>query len=81
MIIQWLSPVSTDFDLDQAEEDFNFITEWDPDIDLEQVIYNIVRDNFAVDGEEYYDITPGIEIAAQALRNRIGGVQLRMELD
>lgn len=81
MIIQWTKIITTDFNLDQAQEDFNFISELHPNEDPEQIICDAVNANFSVDDEEYSDILPGFEIAVQALRKRIGGVQLRMELD
>ena len=81
MIVKWTNEFQTDFDLEQAEEDFNFVLQVDPTIDLDSAIYAAVNANFICDGEEYLNIQPAIEICAKALRERIGGVQMRMELN
>ena len=80
MIVEWTNTFTGDFDLDQAQEDFNEILYWNPDKDPEIAIYDAVEANWAYDGEEYIDTSEAIEICAQALRERIGGVQMQMEL-
>lgn len=81
MIIKWTANFATDFDLDQAEEDFRFIMEQNPNKDPESAIYDVVEANWSCDGEEYINTYEGIENCAKALRERIGGVQMRMELN
>ena len=81
MIIEWANTFKVDFDLDQAQEDYNQIMYWNPSTYAETAIYDAVEANWYCDGEEYIDTNPAIEIAAKALRERIGGVQMKMELD
>lgn len=81
MKITWTNTFSVDFDLDQAEEDYRCILKWIPDKDPEAAIYDAIEANWACDGEEYTDTHPAIEQCAKALRQRLGGVQMRMELD
>lgn len=81
MKVTWTNTFTVDFDLDQAEEDFKQMTYWNPQIDINTVIYDAVEANWACDGEEYIDTAPAIEQCAKALRARIGGVQMKMELD
>jgi len=81
MKIEWTNTFTVDFDLEQAVEDFRSILEWNPETDPDSAIYHAVEANWACDGEEYIDTTPGIELAAKAVREAIGGVQMRMELD
>ena len=82
MIIEWTGTFTTDFDLDQAEEDFRFIIEQNPE-EPDKAIYDAVEANwvFDCDSEEYIDTSEAIEICANALRERIGGIQMKMELD
>ena len=79
MKIEWTNTFTYYFDLDQAQEDFNAIMEWNPDKDPEQAIFDAVYENFNMDGEEYINTEEAISIAAKALRERIGGVQMEME--
>lgn len=79
--VTWTNTFTTDFDLDQAQEDFEQILYWNPHEDIEKAIYDAVENNWYFDGEEYIDTHPAIEQCAKALRERIGGVQLKMELN
>lgn len=79
MKVTWTNTFTVDFDLDQAEEDFRHILEWSPNKDPETAIYDAIEANWACDGEEYIDTAPAIEQCAKALRERIGGVQIKME--
>jgi len=81
MIITWTNTFSTTFDLDQAEEDFRFIMEQIPHKDPDTAIYDAVEANWTCDWdtEEFCDTAPAIEQCAKALRERIGGIQMRME--
>ena len=81
MKVTWTNTFTTDFDLDKAQEDFNYILYWNPKADIDQAIYDAIEENWGFDGEEYIDTNPAIEQCAQALRKRIGGVQLEMELN
>lgn len=80
MKVTWTDTFTTEFDLDQAEEDFRFIMEQNPE-EPDKAIYDAVEANWAFDGEDYIDASSAIEQCAKALRERIGGVQMRMELD
>ena len=80
MKVTWTNTFTVNFDLDQAQEDFNHIREWNPDIDPEKAIYDAVEANWIFGGEEYVDTQPAIEQCAKALRERIGGIQMEMEL-
>lgn len=81
MKIEWTVTCQTDFDLEQAIEDFNFIVEQNPE-EPDKAIYDAVEANWACDWDinEYIDTQPGIKIAAKALREAIGGVQMQMDL-
>ena len=81
MKVTWTNTFTVDFDLDQAQEDFNAILYWKPDTDIDEAIYSAVEANWHCDGEEYLDTHPAIEQCAKALRARIGGVQMEMELN
>lgn len=80
MKVTWTNTFETEFDLDQAEEYFNQIME-DYDTDIDTAIYQAVETawNYEYD-EEFIDTTPAIEQCAKALRERVGGVQMRMDL-
>ena len=82
MKVTWTNTFTTEFDLDQAEEDFHFIMEQNPE-DPDKAIYDAVEANWMCewDIEEFGDTSPAIEQCADALRKRIGGVQLEMELN
>lgn len=80
MKVTWTNTFEAEFDLDQAQEDFNFIM-GNYGTDIDTAIYKAVEANWACDGEEYIDTSEAIEICADALRKRIDGVQMRMELD
>lgn len=80
MKVEWTNTFTADFDLDQAQQDFYDIMDCDPDKDPDTAIYDAVEDNWSCDGEEYIDTSEAIEICAKALRERVGGVQLQMEL-
>lgn len=81
MKVTWTNTFTTEFDLDQAQEDFNQILCWNPNTDIDKAIYDAVEANWACDWniEEYCNTSPAIEQCAKALRERIGGVQMRME--
>ena len=81
MKVTWTNTFTVDFDLDQAQEDFREILYWNPNKDPEDAIYDAIEANWACDGEEYIDTSKAIETCAKALRERIGGVQLKMELN
>ena len=81
MKVTWTNTFTVDFDLDQAEEDFRELMYWNPEGEPDNAIYEAVEENWHCDGEEYIDTHPAIEQCAKALRERIGGIQMRMELD
>ena len=81
MIITWTNTFRTDFDIDYAIDVFNGIIRRDPFTDLNSAIYEAVEFSIYFDGAEYIDYSDAIEAAAKAMRERIGGVQMRMELD
>ena len=80
MKVTWTNTFTADFNLDQAEEDFRFIMEQNPE-EPDKAIYDAVEANWACDWaiEEYADTSSAIEQCAKALRERIGGVQMSME--
>ena len=82
MTIEWTNTFKQDYDLDWGEETFNELLKRYHNKDPESLIYDAVERTFYFeDGGEYIDYYKAIEIAAKALRERIGGVQMRMELD
>ena len=81
MKVTWTNTFSVDFDLDQAEEDFRHILEWNPNKDPETAIYDAVEANWYSGYDEIVDVSPAIEQCAKALRERIGGVQMEMNFD
>ena len=80
MKVTWTNTFTVDFDLDQAQEDFREIMYRNPS-DPNKAIYDAVEANWYFDGEEVVDTDEAIEICAKALRERVGGVQLEMELN
>lgn len=80
MEINFTITYTAQFDEEQAEEDFRFIMEQNPE-DPDKALYDAVEANLA--WPRYVDDCPDevVETAATALRKRIGGIQLRMELD
>ena len=80
MKVTWTNTFEAEFDLDQAEEDFRFIMKQNPE-EPDKAIYDAVEANWMCDWniEEFGDTSPAIEQCAKALRERIGGVQIRME--
>ena len=81
MIVTWTNTFTIEFDLDQAEEDFRHMLEWEPDKDSETAIYDAVEANWYFGHDDIVDASPAIEQCAKALRERIGGIQMRMELN
>lgn len=81
MDINFTIPYTAHFDLDQAEEDFCQILFWKPHANPDCAIYDAVDDN--LDWPNNQDEYPNevVEIAAKALRARVGGVQLKLDLD
>lgn len=69
-------------DLDDAFDDYTTIMEWDTYRDPDEVIYDVIERNLIVpkDASEHMPQSV-IEEFAKALRIRIGGVQMWMELD
>ena len=69
-------------DMDDAFDDYNSIMEWNPQIDPNEAIYDAINENLIV-SDDAFELTPQsvIETFANALRTRIGGVQMRMELN
>lgn len=69
-------------DLNDAFDDYNTIMEWNPQMDPDKVIYDAIEGNLIVsnDASEYMPQSV-IEEFASALRTRIGGIQMRMELE
>lgn len=81
MIITWTNTFRQDFDIDYAIEVFNGIIRRDPSKDLNSAIYDAVELSMYYEGAEYIDYSDAIEAAAKTMRERIGGVQMEMELD
>ena len=81
MDIEFTLTYNAYFDLDQAEEDFREILYWHPETDVDKALYDAVEQNIIWPTE--VDDLPNevVETAATALRRRIGGVQMEMELD
>lgn len=69
-------------DLNDAFDDYNTIMEEDIYHDPDMTIYDVIEENLIVpkDASEYMPQSV-IEEFASALRTRIGGVQMRMELE
>ena len=81
MTVEWTNTFRQDFDLDYAIEVFNTIINRDPTKDLDSAIYDAIELSFYFEAPEYIDYSEAVEICAEAMRERIGGVQMRMELD
>lgn len=81
MEINFTITYTAQFDEEQAEEDFHAILREKPHADPDKTLYDAVEANLA--WPRYVDDCPDevVETAATALRKRIGGIQLRMELD
>lgn len=80
MEVTWTNTFTMDFDLDQAEEDFWHMLEWDPNTDPETAIQEAIESNWYFGHEDIIDASPAFEQCAKALRKRIGGIQMQMEL-
>ena len=82
MKVEWTNTFTADFDLDQAQQDFYDIMDYDPNKDPNTAIYDAVEHNWSCDWtiEEYCDTSSAIEQCAKALRERVGGVQLHMDI-
>ena len=67
------------FDLDQAVEDFREMLYWNPEADVDKILYDAVEENIV--WPIAIDDLPNevVETAATELRKRIGGVQMKME--
>ena len=81
MKVTWTNTFTADFDLDQAEEDFKCFRRWNFDKDYETTIYAAVESNLYFESDEIVDASPAIKQCVKALRQRIGGVQMKMELN
>ena len=80
MKVEWTTKFELDFDIDQAQEDFHTIMFHNPENDPESAIYGAVEANLDYDKGIGEFIPYGIiEHCATALKDRIGGVQLKME--
>ena len=80
MKVEWTTKFELDFDIDQAQEDYREILYWNPEKDPESAIYDAIEDNLTYDdGVGEYIPYGVIEHCATALKDRIGGVQLKME--
>lgn len=81
MTITWTETFTTQFDIDQAVEDAEFDFANNSFLEQDDIIYSAVENNMEFHNCEVLDYYEAIEIAAKALRTRLGGVQMRMELD
>jgi len=81
MKVEWTNTFKQDFDLDYAIEVFNTIIKRDPTKDLNSAIYEAIELTFYFEAPEYINYYQAIEICANAMRERIGGVQMEMELN
>ena len=68
------------FDLDQAVEDFQEMRWRFPEKEIESILYDAVEEN--ISWPHCVDDCPNevVEDAAKALRCRLGGVQMQMDL-
>lgn len=69
------------FDLDQAVEDFHEMHYWDPYGNVDKLLHKAIDQN--ITWSSNVDDLPDevINTAMQAMRLRIGGIQMEMELD
>ena len=81
MEINFTITYTADFDLIQAEQDFYEMLYWDHNADIDKLLYSAVVENITwpIDVDDLPDEV--IETAKTALRKRIGGIQLKMELN
>ena len=80
MKVTWTNTFEIDFDLDRAQYYYESKMEYNPNSDPDKLIYDAIEAVWNYGGGEYIDYSEAIEICAQALRKRIGGIQMRMEL-
>jgi hypothetical protein len=77
MKIEWTTTYQTNFDLEQAIEDYNLLTKYQYNVDPNKAIYDAVEANIYGVGEHQEPI----EIAAKALREALrDGIQMKMDL-
>lgn len=77
MKIEWTVTYQTNFDLEQAIEDYNLLTKYQYDVNHDKAIYDAVEANIYGVGEHQEPI----EIAAKALRKALcDGIQMKMDL-
>lgn len=85
MDIKFTVTYTADFDLIQAEQDFYEMLYWDHNADVDKLLYSAVVENIAwpsdVDDLPDEVVEEVKETAETALRKRIGGIQLEMELN
>lgn len=81
MDINFTVTYTAHFDLEQAKQDFFDRLYWDPELDIDELLYDTVEENII--WFKHIDELPNevIETAVNTLRHAIGGIQLRMELD
>ena len=81
MDIKFTVTYTADFDLIQAEQDFYEMLYWDHNADIDKLLYSAVVENITwpTDVDDLPDEV--VETAETALRKRIGGIQLEMELN
>lgn len=80
MEINFTITYTAQFDEEQAEEDFRAILWGNPHADPDKALYDAVEENLS--WPHCVDDCPNevVETAATALRKRIGGIQMQMDL-
>ena len=85
MKVTWEVPFTAEFNIDEAEKDFNMILRLDPMVRINDAINDAVTNNFHIYGYGWddadIDVTPGVQKCEKLLKARLGGVQMRMDID
>ena len=80
MKVDFQMTYTAECDIERAVEQFNCDMEWDPNQDIDKVIYDAIEETMYYPQEIDGDVPQFvIEQFAAALRLRVGGVQTEME--
>ena len=82
MNVNFQATFTAECDIEEAFNDFETLMEWHKDLDPHKAVYDAIEENLICFPKESAEYLPQevIEKFADALRKRIGGVQMEMDL-
>lgn len=83
MKVEFTATFTAECDIEDAFNDYQTITQYADPADPDRAIYEAIEENLICHPHSVVEYIPQsvIEDFATALRHRIGGIQMRMELD